>query len=94
MNFGGKMTLYGVLYNIVKYVASLDSLGIDLASLLKVKSGSGCNTLFWLKDWTRVSSLATRFPAIFDLDKKKYAYVVEMMAPQLCYVGLETASFR
>ncbi|KAL4560863.1 hypothetical protein LXL04_033019 [Taraxacum kok-saghyz] len=66
-----KKTLAGTWSDIVKVVPALAEIGINFQSILKVKIGSGSDILFWWDDWTELGYLKTRFPMLFELDRRK-----------------------
>lgn len=78
----GKKSLNGVWYNIVKVIPELEEMGITFNSLFELKIGSGANTLFWYDDWTGQGCLASRFPLLFNLDKRKMCFISERLTSQ------------
>ena len=48
---------------------------IHIEQLFKVQIGSGENILFWTEDWTGDGDLASRFPLLFKLDKRKTNFI-------------------
>lgn len=51
---------------------ALQGMGIDFPSLISYKIGEGNITLFWIN---RGGNFASRFPLIFELDKRKFCFI-------------------
>ncbi|KAL4581006.1 hypothetical protein LXL04_017212 [Taraxacum kok-saghyz] len=83
-NLGGKAiprmakkTLPGVWYNNMKCFDVLQETGIEVDSVFKLQIGDGQKALFWRDNWTGLGPLQSRYPRLFQLDKKKSAVVAD-----------------
>lgn len=74
--FGFKTSLYS------KWrvnLPELEELDISFSYLFELCLGTASNTLFWLDDWFGQGILASRFPFLFGLDKRKSCFVSERL---------------
>ncbi|KAL4567347.1 hypothetical protein LXL04_022930 [Taraxacum kok-saghyz] len=67
----------GVWYNSIKSVDILVEVGIDIFSIFDIQVKGGENTLFWTDNWTGCGLLSERFPALFNLEKRKSSFIAE-----------------
>lgn len=70
-----KKMLFGVWYNIVRVISSLNMLGIRLSSIFELQVGNRNNTLFWLDDRLGSDSISSKFTILYVLDKWKTCYI-------------------
>ncbi|KAL4585058.1 hypothetical protein LXL04_009671 [Taraxacum kok-saghyz] len=59
----------------------LQDLWIEYSSVFEIKVQAGYNTLLWLENWVGDGTLATRFPNLFELDKRKTCFIGERVGP-------------
>ena len=78
-----KLTIPGVWLNITKTISAMTNVGINFSYIFKFKIGSGWSTLFWLDDWTGDGVLASRFPRLYTLDKRKSSFIAERLDPNI-----------
>nr|KAJ0222698.1 hypothetical protein LSAT_V11C200080000 [Lactuca sativa] len=72
-----KKSTLGIWFIVVKVAHVVEEVGINVSSVFQIHVGFGNTALFLLDDWTGCGSLATRFLALFVLDKKKSCYIEE-----------------
>lgn len=73
-----KKSLPRVWHKIMSVVPNLGGIGLELSSIFNIEIGSSERTLFWFDDWVGGGPLKSRFPRLFELDKKKYCYISEI----------------
>ncbi|XP_023747685.1 uncharacterized protein LOC111895862 [Lactuca sativa] len=77
-----KKSIHGIWRGMVKAMAELEDLNTIPANMFVVKVGNGEHTSFWHETWIGVEPLASWFPNIFKLDKKKSASILERRAEE------------
>lgn len=79
IHISAKKTLSGVWFNIVQVTVELGSMGINFSSFFGIEVKSGSSTLLWLDDWTGDGALASRFPDLTSLDKRKSCLIADQI---------------
>lgn len=66
-----KKSLPGTWSSIANFIPLLSKLNIELSHIFEFQVGDGDHTLFWLDDWIGNEALASNYPPLCSLDRRK-----------------------
>ncbi|KAJ0535737.1 putative RNA-directed DNA polymerase [Helianthus annuus] len=76
-----KLSISGPWKQIASSVQEVKRAGVDVSNAIRGVVGRGSDIFFWLDCWVAEEPLATRFPALFALERNKFAAVSERVDP-------------